>query len=72
MGADLADVDPEVVEVHIADKMDADRPTTIGKKVRCTFFLFENPDDTLPDMDCGFEASNGHLLGEHLKRNTPT
>ena len=62
-----SDVDPEVGKVNIADKMDADRHTTSGKKVLCSFFLFENPDDALPDMDCGFEASNGHMLGEHFK-----
>ena len=67
----ISEGEQEVVKVNIADKMDAVRPTTSGKKVLCSFFLFENPDDILPDMDCGFEASNGHMLGEHLKKEHP-
>ena len=38
------------------------------------FFLTdddENPDDNLPDMDCGFEAYNGQMLGEHIKKEHP-
>ena len=58
----------EAIEVLDVDR---DRHVASGKKVICSFFLFENPDDDLPDMDCGFEAFNGQMLGEHIKKENP-
>ena len=61
VGADSADVDPEVGEAitpqHTPGEEDiadgrVDGPEIIGGSVKCCFFKFESPDDVLPDMEC--------------------
>ena len=72
LNSEVVEEDAAPGQVHIADKIDVDRPAISGKKVLCNFFKLEHPDDILPDMECGFEACDPRRLGANIRREHPS